>query len=162
MTLSERLVFARKQIGMTQEKLAKSTGIQIAQICKFETGKRSPDISNFRKIAIALRVSADYLLEIDIKELWGMNGMSISTLQNEMLKSVGTRVCPTEWFVIEMDECERKHKQSRTPFIVESGFDDTLFRKQYGNYKTHGHFEQENWAVKKAIALEDEWERQNE
>ena len=70
MTFAERLVIARNQIGLTQEKLAQLSEIPITSICKFETGEIKPSLSNFRKLALALRVSADYLLDIDIANLW--------------------------------------------------------------------------------------------
>jgi transcriptional regulator with XRE-family HTH domain len=72
MTFPEKLVTARKMMGMTQAELAKMAGLKNTSISKFENGEREPSLSNFRKIATALRVSADYLLDIDIKELWGM------------------------------------------------------------------------------------------
>jgi transcriptional regulator with XRE-family HTH domain len=72
MTFSERLVFARNRIGITQKELGELTGLTEIIIRFFEDGKIEPESSNLRKIAIALRVSADYLLDIDIKELWGM------------------------------------------------------------------------------------------
>jgi transcriptional regulator with XRE-family HTH domain len=67
MTLSERLVIARKRIGLTREELAKETGFTYLTIHAFEIGQKIPDLYEFRRIALALRVSADYLLDIDIK-----------------------------------------------------------------------------------------------
>ena len=66
-------------------------------------------------------------------------------------------VIPEEYFVIEMDEVQMKYRNLKNPFIIEQGYNDTLFREIYGNYKTHGHFKQENWAVKKAMELEEKY-----
>ncbi|MDR0472175.1 MAG: helix-turn-helix domain-containing protein [Treponema sp.] len=71
MAFSERLVTARKQTGLTQAGLARLAGISNTSVCKFETGERKPSLQSFRAMAVALRVSADYLLDIDIKKLWG-------------------------------------------------------------------------------------------
>jgi transcriptional regulator with XRE-family HTH domain len=73
MTFPEKLVIARKQIGLTQDELAKLSGIPNTSICKFETGEREPSLSSFKKIVLALRVSADYLLDINLADLWMAN-----------------------------------------------------------------------------------------
>jgi transcriptional regulator with XRE-family HTH domain len=72
MTFCERLKYARKKMCMTQGDLAKHTGLDGAQICKYEKGGDFPSLENFRKICIALCVSADYLLDINLSKLWGM------------------------------------------------------------------------------------------
>ena len=64
-------------------------------------------------------------------------------------------IIPEEYFVIEMGKPQMIFLKKSNPFVVEQGFNDTLFREKYGDYKQHGHFPQENWAVQKAIELED-------
>ena len=70
MNFSERLKFARKKIGITQAELAKRSKMQLSQIAKFESGVREPSLQNFKKIVLGLRVSADFLLDINIKDLY--------------------------------------------------------------------------------------------
>jgi len=70
MDFGERLKFAREKIGITQQELAKISKIQLSQISKFENSIVEPSLHNFRKLVLGLRVSADYLLDINIKELW--------------------------------------------------------------------------------------------
>ena len=70
MTFGERLKTARKKMGMKQEELASLAGMSEAAICKIEKGAREPSLQSFRKIVLALRVSADYLLDVDIAGLW--------------------------------------------------------------------------------------------
>lgn len=65
--------FARERMGLTQEELAKRSKVQLSQISKFENGYVEPSLHNFKKIVIGLRISADFLLDIDIKELWEEN-----------------------------------------------------------------------------------------
>jgi DNA-binding XRE family transcriptional regulator len=59
-------------VGITQAELGKLSGIPITSVCTFETGRRTPSLESFRRLCVALGVSADYLLGINIAELWGM------------------------------------------------------------------------------------------
>jgi transcriptional regulator with XRE-family HTH domain len=70
MTFPEKLKIARTMMGLTQQELAKISGMPHSSIAQFETGAREPSLSSFRKLVVALRVPADYLLDIDIAELW--------------------------------------------------------------------------------------------
>jgi transcriptional regulator with XRE-family HTH domain len=72
MTFGERLFFARSKMGITKKILGLRSGIEPALIGKYERGDKIPNIKNFRKICVALKVSADYLLEIDLKKMFGM------------------------------------------------------------------------------------------
>ena len=58
----DRLKLTRLMRGMTQRDLAKATGLQSTAISFFETGLRLPCFENMRRLALALDVSADYLL----------------------------------------------------------------------------------------------------
>ena len=70
MNFGERLRFARERMGLTQEELAKRSRVQLSQISKFENGYVEPSLHNFRKIVTGLRISADFLLDVDIKKYW--------------------------------------------------------------------------------------------
>ena len=59
---SERLTVARKVRNLTQGELAKLSGVKDTTISHFEAGDRQPSIENLRRIAMALKTSADYLL----------------------------------------------------------------------------------------------------
>jgi transcriptional regulator with XRE-family HTH domain len=72
MTLGERIAFARKKMGFTQDELSRTSGIARTSVSSFEKDAREPSINSFRKLCVALKVSADYLLEIDLKKLYGM------------------------------------------------------------------------------------------
>jgi transcriptional regulator with XRE-family HTH domain len=72
MNFGERLFYSRSKMGMTKKDIGVSAGIEPALIGKYERGDKIPNIKNFRKICVALKVSADYLLDIDLKKLWGM------------------------------------------------------------------------------------------
>jgi transcriptional regulator with XRE-family HTH domain len=56
------LVVARRNAKMTQAELAKATGLQPAAISHFECGQRQPSLANLRKLCLALKTSADFLL----------------------------------------------------------------------------------------------------
>jgi transcriptional regulator with XRE-family HTH domain len=59
---SERLTGARKVRNLTQIELAKLSGVKNTTIAHFEAGDRQPSIDNLRRIAKAMKTSADYLL----------------------------------------------------------------------------------------------------
>ena len=64
---SEVLKICRDDRGISQAKLAKLTGLQAAAISHFETGLRKPSFDNLRKLADALQVTTDYLLDREIQ-----------------------------------------------------------------------------------------------
>ena len=53
----------RKEHGMTQEQLAKATGLHRVTIAKYETSKVDPTTECAEKIADALGVTIDDLIE---------------------------------------------------------------------------------------------------
>lgn len=58
----ERLRKAREYRGLTQNDLAKLTGLKPAAVSHFETGGRKPSFDNLRLLADKLDVTTDYLL----------------------------------------------------------------------------------------------------
>lgn len=63
MTISEKLRFYRKEKYLTQKQLAELTGIATITIQQYELGKRTPKINLLQKIANALEVDINLLLE---------------------------------------------------------------------------------------------------
>ena len=61
MTVGEKIKYCRKQIGITQDKLAGLTGIHPVSIRKYETNKMQPQPPQLEKIAAALGVSYNAL-----------------------------------------------------------------------------------------------------
>ena len=59
----ERLKSAREKRNLTQNELGQKAGLPPSSIAHFETGSRKPSLANLRRIAIALEVTTDYLLE---------------------------------------------------------------------------------------------------
>ena len=49
MTIGEKIKYCRKQIGITQDKLAELTGIHPVSIRKYETNKNAATTSSVRK-----------------------------------------------------------------------------------------------------------------
>ena len=47
---------ARERIKMTQQELASSVGISVAAICRYETGKRTPNVRIAKRIAKVLGI----------------------------------------------------------------------------------------------------------
>ena len=54
--------YLRKRQGLSQEKLAKMSGLCRYTIINFESGKRDPRIKDLRKIAKALNVPIEELI----------------------------------------------------------------------------------------------------
>lgn len=61
MTVGEKIKYCRKELGITQDKLAELTGIHPVSIRKYETNKMQPRPSQLEKIATALGVSYNAL-----------------------------------------------------------------------------------------------------
>lgn len=62
MSLAERLATRRKELGLTQQSLADRAGIHMMQVHRYESGGSQPSVDALKKLAVALRVSADHLL----------------------------------------------------------------------------------------------------
>lgn len=54
---------SRLLLGMSQRDLAKLTGLQVSAISHFEHGRRVPSLKNLIKLANALNVSLDYMVD---------------------------------------------------------------------------------------------------
>ena len=59
---AERLRAQREMKGLSQAELAKRSGLQPSAVSHFETGRRAPSFDNLRRLADALSVTIDYLL----------------------------------------------------------------------------------------------------
>jgi transcriptional regulator with XRE-family HTH domain len=76
-TLGERLTAARERRGWTQEEVALRAQQPRQAISRLERGERTHVRSDvLRRLAIALEVSADYLLSLDTPEETSSNGSS--------------------------------------------------------------------------------------
>jgi len=62
-TIGERVALLRKQKGWSQTDLAKSVGASREAIGKYERGEASPSVETAKKIADALDVTLDYLVD---------------------------------------------------------------------------------------------------
>lgn len=62
LAVGERISRLRKNLGLTQEKLAEQADISIQFLVQIEHGKRTMKIGTLRKLCSALSVSADYLI----------------------------------------------------------------------------------------------------
>lgn len=60
--LGARVSKLRKNLGLTQEKLAEQAGISIQFLVDIEHGRKTMKIGTLRKLCSALSVSADYLI----------------------------------------------------------------------------------------------------
>lgn len=63
MTLGEKIRLLRNRNFLTQAKLAEKAGISLNSIQKYESGKNTPKIENLSKIATALKIDLDTLIE---------------------------------------------------------------------------------------------------
>lgn len=63
MNIAEKLRFYRKEKYLTQKKLAELSNIAPITLQQYELGKRTPKIDNLQKIANALEVDINCLLE---------------------------------------------------------------------------------------------------
>ena len=76
-TLGERLSMARERRGLTQEDVAQRAGLPRQAISRLERGERIHVRSDvLGRLAVALAVSADYLLGLDTPEQPTSNGSS--------------------------------------------------------------------------------------
>lgn len=73
MTFGDKLKEARKEAGLSQEKLAEKLSVSRSAVAKWENNRGMPDIENLKSMAQLFNVSIDYLLNnestIDFSEI---------------------------------------------------------------------------------------------
>ena len=69
MTLGDKIRFIRKEKGLTQKELANKLETTQQNLAQYENGKRQPKIETIKKIAVALGISENRLLEWDDPDL---------------------------------------------------------------------------------------------
>lgn len=63
MEVKDRIRLQRKSVGLNQEKLSELIGVSSKTLQRWESGERSPRLSELKKLAEALGTTADYLLK---------------------------------------------------------------------------------------------------
>ena len=66
--IGERIKQARKAAGLTQQQAADAIGVSRSTFAFYETGKRRPDAPTIKKIANALSVTGDFILDIEVEK----------------------------------------------------------------------------------------------
>ena len=64
----DKLKEIRLARGMTQEELAKKTGVSQSQIARYENGNFEPNLDTLKALARELDVTIDELLGVTVKE----------------------------------------------------------------------------------------------
>ncbi|WP_181348605.1 helix-turn-helix domain-containing protein [Thalassobacillus sp. CUG 92003] len=62
--IKDRIKALRKQLQLTQGDLAQSVGVSSQVISNWERNYTTPDIDDIKKLALVLKCSSDYLLEL--------------------------------------------------------------------------------------------------
>lgn len=62
MSFPDRLATLRKEKRFTQQELADKSGVSVIQIRRYEGGSAQPTMELIKKLAVALSVSADFLI----------------------------------------------------------------------------------------------------
>ncbi len=61
MNFADRLIAARKEMGISQELLAEQLGVSRQAVSKWETGESKPDLDNLTALCASLNVTMEYL-----------------------------------------------------------------------------------------------------
>jgi len=62
MSFPQKIAQLRKENGYTQQVMADKLGIHVSQLKRYEAGTSQPTLDVFRKLVLALHISADMLL----------------------------------------------------------------------------------------------------
>ena len=88
MEFADRLRALREAAGMTQAKLASSAGIDPSAVAHLEAGRRKPSFHNIRRLAKALNLSTDELLNHDGPVMAFRNAQALTQEQKDMVQSL--------------------------------------------------------------------------
>ena len=67
MTVGEKIRYYREKEGLSTIQLATSAGLPVDNIRKYESGARNPKIEPLKKIATALGININTLLDVELK-----------------------------------------------------------------------------------------------
>lgn len=73
--ISDKIAYLRSQHGMTQTELARYCGVSLSTVKNWETGLTEPHLVHIRAICSALKVNADFLLDISESPVVNLNGL---------------------------------------------------------------------------------------
>ena len=73
--ISDKIAFLRSQHGMTQTELARHCGVSLSTVKNWETGLTEPHLVHIRAICSALKVNADFLLDISESPVVNLDGL---------------------------------------------------------------------------------------
>lgn len=85
-SIGKRIKVAREKCGYTQEQLSDIVGVSPMHISVIERGVKPPKLDTFLRIANALGVSADYLLQDNLENTGEVVSSEISKLVEELPK----------------------------------------------------------------------------
>ena len=69
MEIADRIRHYRKQLSLSQTQLAEISGVNIKSLSRYENGSSVPPADALKKLADAMRVSADALLDDQIEAI---------------------------------------------------------------------------------------------
>ncbi|MFV0441688.1 MAG: helix-turn-helix domain-containing protein [Lachnospirales bacterium] len=69
MTVNEKIKYYRLNNGLTQKELAERSGVSEISIRKYEAGDRNPKPEQIKKIADALGIGANLLMDFNLKDI---------------------------------------------------------------------------------------------
>lgn len=115
MSFPERLAALRKERAFTQQQMAEKIGMHVSQLKRYESGSSQPTIEVFRRIALALNVSADMLLfeegERGPDESLKLQFEAVSHLDEHEREAVQTMIAG----VLHMHDAKRWQQSANSP-----------------------------------------------
>ncbi len=94
--LGKRVKQQRKLAQMTQEKLAEKAGISFAFVGHIERGTRKASLETLVKLANALKVSPDTLLQDSLNDDLLGSGVEMSEKHRRLLREISERILEYE------------------------------------------------------------------
>lgn len=88
MDFGQRLKNLRDEAGMTQAKLASLSQMDPSAIAHLEAGRRKPSFHNIRRLAKALNITTDRLLNQENEVVAFRNAQALSPDQHETVQSL--------------------------------------------------------------------------
>lgn len=82
-----RLVEARNARELTQSQVAEAIHDNQSHYCDYEAGKRIPRVDKLQRIAVALDVSADFLLDLEGPVQGAVDGIPLSTAEAALVRA---------------------------------------------------------------------------
>lgn len=135
MSIGEKIKKAREGKKMSQMKLAEYMGVSQKDISRWENGERVPAFDNLKRLCMELRISADYLMDINYNDVRYIV-VEEDIGADEYLTVFETLGQANEEAKYKWEQLTKKEKERMRVYVIEVNRDDLADEESWTSYES--------------------------